>query len=509
MPREIELKLATDHATLASLPRHPAVTALARGRPRRSRLVSRYYDTASRTLHDAGVALRLRRDGRRWLQTVKGPGTAVAGVHQRAEFEWRLAQPRLDHAKLATTPWQETFAKAARRHLQPLFTTDVLRTSCSLAFSDGTRATLCLDQGLIIAKSKRTPICEIEIEFIDGDVRRLTEFGLELATDLPLTVAHATKAERGYALSGAFPLRPVRAKRVPLPHDASAAAAVAAVGADCLQQIAGNAEAVAAGEDFEFVHQLRVGVRRLRSLLKLAAPLASPELTGPLAEELSWLGTTTGAARDWDVFVAETLSSITPHLETTELRRALGRLKARATRLRLAQRTAIIQAAGSPRLTRLLLALGALFAAIGDSPPSEANVAARSLAERELDRAGRRLAKRARGLRHAAPAERHRARIAAKKLRYAAEFFAPLYAKSRSEDYIDALADLQEALGTLNDLATAARLLGEVVPPDAPGRNISEAVGIVRGWIAASTVTQLGRAAKARRAFAKLKPFWN
>jgi inorganic triphosphatase YgiF len=508
MPSEIELKLATDPATLASLPRHPAVAALARGRPRRARLVSRYYDTASHHLHDAGIALRLRREGQRWMQTVKGPGTAVAGVHQRAEFEWRLSRPRLDLAKLATTPWQDTFAKATGR-LELLFTTDVMRTSLSLAFSDGTRSILCLDHGLIIAKGKRAPICEIEVEFVDGDVRRLTELGLKLAADLPLTVAHATKAERGYALSGAFPRRPVRAKRVPLPHDASAAAAVVAVGADCLQQIGGNAEAVATGEDFEFVHQLRVGVRRLRSLLKLAAPVALPERIAPLAEELSWLGTTTGAARDWDVFVAQTLSSITPHLETTEQRRALGRLKARATRLRLTQRAAIRQAAGSPRLTRLLLTLGALFAAIADSPPGEGVASARSLAERELDRSGRRLAKRARGLRHAPPAQRHRARIAAKKLRYAAEFFAPLYAKSRTEDYIDALANLQEALGMLNDLATAGRLLGEVVPQDAPGRDISEAVGIVRGWIAASTVSQLGRAAKARRAFAKLKPFWN
>ena len=178
MPREIELKLATDPATLASLPRHPAVAALARGRVRRSRLVSRYYDTASNALHDAGVALRLRRDGRRWLQTVKGPGVAVAGVHQRAEFEWPLSRPRLDLARLATTPWQETFAKAARHRLQPLFTTDVLRTSRSLAFSDGTRATLCLDHGLIIAKARRAPICEIEIEFVDGDLRLLTDLGL-------------------------------------------------------------------------------------------------------------------------------------------------------------------------------------------------------------------------------------------------------------------------------------------------------------------------------------------
>ncbi|HXX85154.1 MAG TPA: CHAD domain-containing protein [Casimicrobiaceae bacterium] len=508
MPREIELKLATDPATLALLSRHPAVAALARGRARRARLVSRYYDTSSRALHRAGVALRLRRDGRRWLQTVKGPGSAVAGLHERAEFEWRLPRPRLDLAKLAMTPWQDAFAKAAKR-LEPLFTTDVMRTSRSLAFADGTRATMCLDQGSIIAGARRAPICEIELELVDGDVRRLTELGLRLAADLPLAIAHASKAERGYALSGAFPLQPVRAKRVALAHDATAAAAVAAVGVDCLRQIGGNAEAVAAGVDAEFVHQLRVGVRRLRSLFKIATTVAPAERIEPLAEELSWLGTTTGAARDWDVFVAETLASITPQLETTALRRALGRLKARATRLRVAQRAAIREAARSSRLTRLLLTLGMLFAEIENSAAVGATAPARALANAELDRCDKRLAKRVRGLRHAPPAQRHRARIAAKKLRYAAEFFAPLYSKSRASDYIDALAKLQDALGKLNDLATAGRLLGKLAPHDAPGRDIAEAVGVVRGWIAASTMSELGRAAKARRALGKLKPFWN
>ena len=77
-------------------------------------------------------------------------------------------------------------------------------------------------------------------------------------------------------------------------------------------------------------------------------------------DELAWISGATGAARDWDVFVTETLASITPHLETTELRRALGQLKARASRMRALQRAAIGEAAASQRLARLLLALGAL-----------------------------------------------------------------------------------------------------------------------------------------------------
>jgi inorganic triphosphatase YgiF len=507
MPQEIELKLATDPATLASIMKHPAVAALASGESRRVKLVSRYYDTAQSELHATGIALRLRRDGTRWLQTVKGLDSAVAGLHQRSEFEWKLKRARLDFAKLATTPWQKTLSESAAR-LEPLFSTDVTRTSRLLSFPDGTRAMLCLDDGFIVAKGRRSAVCEIEIELVNGSAQRLRELAIALATDLPVRVAHASKADRGYALAGAFPIRPLRAMRVPLPDHPSAAAAVAAVGADCLRQIGGNAEAVGAGQDSEFVHQLRVGVRRLRSLLKFVTTLVPPERVTPLDEELAWISAATGAARDWDVFVTETLASITPHLETTQLRRALGQLKARASRMRALQRAAIRQAAASQRLARLLLTLGALFAEI-EAVPGEAVPSARALAQGELDRRDKRLAKRARGLRHAAPIERHRARIAAKKLRYAAEFFAPLYSKSRASDYIDALADLQTRLGTLNDLATAGRLLGELANDKKRGPNISEAEGIVRGWIAASTQFELARAAKARRALAKLKPFWN
>ena len=481
MPQEIELKLAADPATLASLPQHPVLGPLLNGSPRRAKLLSRYYDTAAAELHEAGVALRLRRDGRQWLQTVKGPGSAVAGMHQRAEYEWKIAHPRLDFPKLATTPWHKTFV-AVNGRLKSLFSTDILRISHPLAFADGTRATLCLDRGFIVAKGRRSPICELEIELIDGDAQRLRELGLQLTTDLPLAVAHRSKAERGYALAGAIPRQPVRARRVALPDHASAAAAVAAVGADCLEQIGANAEAVADGEDSEFVHQLRVGVRRLRSLLKFLATLIPPEEIAPLDEELSWISGATGVA--------------------------LGQLKARATRVRLAQRAAMREAAASPRLARLLLALGELFAKLASAPPSEAAASAHAVAENELGRRDKRLSKRVRGMRHASPTQRHRARIAAKKLRYASEFFAPLYSKSRAADYIDALAKLQGALGTLNDLATAGRLLGEIVPKD-PSRTIAEAAGIVRGWIAASTVSELAHAAKARRAFAKLKPFWS
>jgi triphosphatase len=507
-PQEIELKLACEPGALANVRRHPALAPLLAGRARTATIVSRYYDTPTRRLQAAGVTLRLRRAGRRWLQTAKGAGSAVAGLHQRTEYEWPLARPQLDHALLATTPWKKVFAAAAG-DLKPLFTTTVRRTSQLLAFADGTRATLCLDAGTISAGTRRMPIAEIEIELVSGDARRLYDIAQALAANLPVNAAHLSKAERGYALAGTGRLEPVRAARVPLAADICAAHAFAAVGADCLRQIGANAEGLATGGDQEFVHQLRVGVRRLRSLLKFIGELAPLLPLAPLDLDLQWLARVAGAARDWDVFAAETLASISPQLVQPQLRRDLGRLKARATKLRKTHHAAIVDAVRSPRVARMLLALGALFAELaadpgtGDASPSARTLAAATLAQRD-----RQLRKRSERLREQSPADRHRARLAAKKLRYAAEFFSPLFKGARAARYIEALARLQGALGNLNDIATAERLLDELVPAGSVTPGIGHATGIVRGWGIARATTELVRADKASRAFAKLKPFW-
>lgn len=160
-------------------------------------------------------------------------------------------------------------------------------------------------------------------------------------------------------------------------------------------------------------------------------------------------------------------------------------------------------------MTRLLLALGAMLASVAAPAGSDAAAtSARTLAATTLALRDRQLRKRSKRLRQVAPAERHRARIAAKKLRYAAEFFAPLYRGTRAAGYIDALARLQGALGALNDLATADRLLDELVPAGANAARNAHAAGIVRGWGIATAAVELTRADKAARAFAKLKPFW-
>ncbi len=508
-PLEVELKLCTDLATLSRVLAHPALVPLRDGPPRAETLISRYYDTPSWELRAAGVALRIRRSGRRWVQTAKGAGGAVAGVHQRAEFEWPLARPQLNHAALVATPWKKLLAKPGLQ-LRPQFTTTVRRTSQPLRFADETRATLCLDVGTLTGRSRRAPIAEIEIELVSGDVRRICELAQALAIDLPVRVAHRSKAERGYTLVTGEAMSPVRAKRVELAADASAAQAMAAVGADCLRQIGGNIEGLAEGADGEFVHQLRVGVRRLRSLLRLVDAGQAPPSVGELDAECKWISGVAGSARDCDVLAEQTLGEISGHLADPGLRRDFGRLKARATRMRRSRYEMLRSAVRSSRATRLLLAAGAVLADIAAlTGPLQAPSSARALARATLEQRDRRLRKRGKHLRSLPAAQRHRARIAAKKLRYAAEFFAPLFRGARPSSYVDALSRLQDSLGKLNDAATCEGLLDELAPAHNATPVLAHSTGIARGWGAAQCARELARLPKVWRNFRRHKPFWN
>src|SRR3984893_15719191 len=446
MAAEVELKLTIDPASLARVREHPALAAVLKGRARTSRDVSTYYDTRSGELRKAGVALRMRRSGHRWLQTVKGAGDRVGALHRRPEYEWPMRTSRIDPRKLSTTPWRGVFEATAGR-LRPVFVTEVDRTAQPLAFPDGTRATLCLDAGEISAGRKRAPLTEIEIELVQCEPRQLHRLALSRAADLPVAMAQTSQAERGYALASPAPRKPVHARKLTLDADISIGEALADFGSDCLAQIGANARCIAAGVDGEFVHQARVGVRRLRSLLRLVARLNVAETIAPIVADLQWFSTSLGAARDWDVFAKETLAAVSRALKHSQSRRDVGTVRGRVTRGAHAHFVEAAAAAASPRLQRLLLAVGALLAAL-ESPSADPalRATARSLAKDTLQRRARRLDKRGQHLQRVAPAERHQARIAAKSLCYVAEVFAPLFPGSRTKDYLSALGKLQGAL---------------------------------------------------------------
>ena len=521
MPAEIELKLALDPAAvrrLAQLPHVPAIAAAKRGRMKTARVVSTYFDTADGRLAQEGIALRLRRDGARWLQTVKGPPLpgAGGGLHARDEYEHRLAGPRLDAAHLATTPWHKLLARLqSRGELTAQFVTDFTRRTIPLAFADGTRALLAIDIGSIRERrdsGRRVKVSELEIEVEHGDVARAFDLALALVDDWPVAVATANKAERGYALVRGKPdgwELPVRAGTVPLPADASAETALRAVAQECLQQIAANTAGLLHDRDPEWVHQMRIGTRRLRSCLALIAPMAPGGPFDAVIDETKWLAGALGTARDWDVFAEQTLPPLAAEVaHDPAVAAGLQRLRRRVAVRRKAARTAVQDVVRSRRFQRLLLTLGALIATPRFGAPEATDggatgARAREFAAHLIARRHHKIRARAASLAEGTAEERHAVRIAAKKLRYAAEFFAPLFAAKRTRVYLKRLGALQDALGQFNDAATATRLAAELA-----GAHNAATVGAVGGWVAAHAAALRPELDRTWQRFAEAKPFW-
>ena len=242
-------------------------------------------------------------------------------------------------------------------------------------------------------------------------------------------------------------------------------------------------------------------------MLNLAAGLIGEATIKPLVQELQWLSTALGAARDWDVFARRDPTAVSRTLRHPPSRRDVGHLA--RPRDALASRAFRRGQCGPPRrarLQRLLLASAALLASL-ESPAAvpAMRLQARNLAKEVLERRARRLDKRGVHLRRAscgAP----RPRIAAK-LRYVAEMFAPLF-PDPDQGLPFGAAKLQGALGHLNDLATGERILDELGPHVRTERLVHGA-GIVRGWLSGAEASALADADRAWRKFAKAKPFWH
>ena len=521
-PVEVELKLAIDPAAVGALRAHPALRAVVRGRARTASIVSTYFDTPDQRLRRDGVALRLRRDGRRWLMTAKGaplPG-AASGVVSRPEYEWPLAGPQIDTMRLATTPWRAVFVKALRKGgLAPAFSTDFRRTSLPLAFPDGTTATIAIDLGRLDAPASHrraatwAGIAEIEIELREGDPRRLVDLASSLAADLPLAIEPRSKAERGYALADGTADEPSRAGEFVHADGATASSAVAAVVAECVRHIERNALGFrgAALRDPEWIHQMRIAVRRLRSCITLADGVLASDAIERLRHETRWVLDTLGPARDLDVFALETL----PAVEADLVRTAGDGSATTATLRSLTRRTAArrrtahadsVDCVTSPRFTRFVLATyGTALPAPAPRDDAAAGAGAedaRRYAARIIDRRARRLAKAARHLANGGVDERHAIRIAAKKLRYATEFFAPLFPARRAKAYRKALAVLQDELGAFNDAAVAPRVAAALAGPTAA------ATVAIESWSAGRAGASGRGIAAAWSAFEAVAPFW-
>ncbi|MEX0842332.1 MAG: CHAD domain-containing protein [Xanthobacteraceae bacterium] len=519
VPRETELKLDLPPDGMAMLTRSAVFKDAPRTAPRPKKIVSVYFDTGNFKLRNSGLTLRVRREGRRRVQTVKQEGER-APLLARNEWERPIRGRRPDFAAARDTALEPLLSKKLERQLKPVFETSVRRTVYPLRNGD-TEIELTVDEGTVEAGGKSSPLYEVELELKRGAPADLFRLAQALAEDVPVQISVRTKAERGYALVGREKPAPVKALLVALKPDFTAQAAFQTVARACLHQLIANRPFVRIGQP-EGLHQMRVGLRRLRAAISLFSGMLSDTQTQEMKAQLRWLNGELRAARELDVFMSRVVK---PPVDAKRDKPGLAALIKDLRKRRAEAYARVRSAIDSYRFRRLVLDAAA-WIEVGDWTRNSDDLACAlrerpisSVAADELQRRRKKILKRGAHLKTLEPHRRHTLRIQAKKVRYASEFFANVFPGKKSarrrEAFIAALEKLQDALGELNDIAVHEELsavLAQEQNGDGTPRKVHAkeafAAGRLSGYEEARMASALQDAERAYRLASRAKPFW-
>jgi len=467
---------------MARLQRSPVLAGLREGRSRGRTVRMVWHDTARGELAKSGQAL-VEIPGRRpvWRlhQTLPDPHWAVR--------PGRLVPP------LAEAPRQDALDLPLRDPLVPMAAFDGRRLDMRL--SNG--LDLSLLSGELRAVAARRPVARMTVE---GEAAPAHDFALRLVEGAALLPVGPDLAEEARALAHGTPPRPRRVGAPLLPSGLDVGDAFAFIIGHLAEVMLLWLPAARSGETPEGVHQMRVALRRLRSALKVFGKPLACEAVADLDGRLKALARALGPARDWDVFLAGVgadLSAVLPE-------KPILAMVADARRRRAMAYRDLAHVLDGPDLRQTLIAAASL-AATRPWPAEPAAERIEAFAARMLTRRHKRMLAHGRDIESWPDEELHALRLDAKRLRYAAEFFSPLFGAHGAKRFLKRLAALQETLGIVNDGAVAGGLVAEIA-----GRGSARAfaAGALRGLVA-------GRAALARRdavsaweAFLDRKPFW-
>jgi len=487
MLQEIEIKLGIPPKLAGRFRRLKAIRDFAVAGPKSHRLVSVYYDTPALDYRARAAEIRVRKTGERHVMTLKRAEDPTLGPHARREWETPLADATPALASVSDADFGKLIAEiGADAALEPIFESEIERRSWTLRRGEGEFA-LVFDTGEIRAGGRKVRVSEAEIELIDGPPSALFEVARLLRQELALPLETRTKSDRGYDLAAGTAPKPHRAD-VPKPDpQASAAEAFRLLARACLLQIRRNVACAVEASDVEGVHQMRVGVRRLRALLSLFRKCLAPEPLAEIVEDLRWLQGALGPAREWDVFIGETLDALIERrggdARLSEFRSAADATRARAYR-------ALRVALASPRFADVVLRIeqriedGTLIPSASADGHEVLAGPVLNFAREALRRRDRKVRRHTAALEDMPEAELHELRLEAKKARYAAEFFRSLFPAKAAKRYIAGVTAIQDRLGALNDAYVSRRLMEQLRGRRA-SRAAAHAEGLVTGWFEA------------------------
>ncbi|MFM2078956.1 MAG: hypothetical protein RJA49_2846 [Actinomycetota bacterium] len=483
---EIELKLHVPADRAATVQQAVRGTQPAR----RMHLQASYIDTPAYDLAAAGMGWRVRREGRRWVQTLKGTPRGSDGMSREEDnvVVRSSARPTADAELHADSPVGQQLLQL----LEDLegtpderFCTDVWRTTHTVRAPGGT-VELAFDDGAVTGGGTELPICELEIELKSGDPRAVIATARRWAARHGLWLDTATKAQRGVMLSKGLATLPVSKAPTPELHKAmSVDAALREMTRACLLQILGNTSAIAAGlAGHEHVHQARVGIRKLRTVLREFGPLC-PDVDPDWADDLADVFTVLGAARDREVVLAGWLARLD---------------KVGAPKLDVPAPVMEVDPVDVLRgVDFTTLALDLMEYAHGTPTDTDTDLVREVSARLSQLRKGS--VKKAGRFERLGTEEQHRVRKELKRLRYVAELTATLFSAKKVARFVAAMEPAQDALGELNDLIVATELFRGMTEVE------SEAWFAV-GWLSSRLERTVHRCTKPLHRAERSDPYW-
>lgn len=305
---EIEVKLAVkDHRLFEAILGDPEVRSRMIGaEPTTRTFEAMYFDTQDQALRQAGFAYRIRREGDRWIATVKSDRTAAAGgLSDREEFSEEVSGPDVPLIPFEGTHWGDRLVRAiGGEKLRLLFTTRFTRTTLDLRLENGTSVELALDHGMIWGGQGGEPLCELELELKSGSVCGLLMFAGELAGRWHLLPELRSKYERGLDLLQ-LALPDVSGSAVPSASFSGPLDAAALLNRSVTEVLRRQEKIVLQGPTPENVRELRVHCRRLRSMIRFLQQALPPDEGRMHWRALSRWGDLLGIIRDIDVLLGE------------------------------------------------------------------------------------------------------------------------------------------------------------------------------------------------------------
>ncbi|WHO37963.1 CHAD domain-containing protein [Sphingobium sp. AP49] len=484
MAKETELKLELDPEAAAFL----EASDLLSGPPYTAKQHAIYFDTPGQRLQAEGMSLRIRQEGRKRTQTLKIADGPAAGLFARSETDMPVKANQLVHQP--DSPLIDLLGDQIHL-LAPAFEVSVERRAWLLKLR-GSSIELVMDRGMAKVAGRSASINEMELELKSGDIVDLFALARRLDQIAPVRLGVLSKAERGYRLLGAA-VEAHKADPVTLDRMITTAAAFRQIALACIRHYRLNEALLLDTWRPAALHQMRVSLRRLRASFTIFKPILDPVRADHFSRALRGRFAILGEARNIDVLL--------DHCPTHNLRDEIMAARSQAY---AHVKDELMSDAGRRLMLDLLEWL-----MDGDwlklSPRTHLrDTMAADFAGAVLDRQRKRFKKHGKMLKTGSDEERHRVRKDAKKLRYASEFFTTLFGTVRQQrrygQFIEALEDVQDQLGILNDHSTARELIDRLFP--------SKRDDLVSLLGDTPTRKAIKRADHARADLVDLKPFW-